>query len=633
LVVSALLTDPSIAEGDDSTELESVSTKHEVLFLVVALLVTTAVWTVLFVVRVQAHQANVDDYAYADLARNLFRSGNPVSPFLHSGSTSPLVPALAAPGASLGGVYGAMAVELPFLLLLVAGSYYLARQWTPPLAAMVAALAVALNEDVSSYAVMLNFAVPTAAALVWAVFSYIRSRHFRDWKWSLIFGASIAALLLSRSMSLVYVVPLLAVIAADLLIDTVKHGHPLRLPALGAVAITLVLAGPWWLVSGPAAIHYLHSAGYQPSSGYTSQGLALNATTIRQRTRWTLAELGWGESWVLAVALLAALWAVVRHHRTLRLNGLWMLGIWVLLTGLILSTSSNNGTGFGLPVIVILILLAASILGQMSWRPLPVLGVVLASIMTFGLVAEATGTGSWWPVAPYRGEVVASGGTFRTNSDLITAQVTRFIGSTPTLVAQDSDILNGNGIGWYAGIKPLSLIVLPSTGNSTPEAIRELARVNMVITGSGSGSYHPLVNQTAIESSSHLDGFHVVRLWMLGTPGKYFAVWERGIAHGTVAVPSPTTNVVSPRDGAGVKGSVWLIATASTPSLAVQRVEFTVSGMQRTMTISATQTEYGWLGGLNTTILSDGTYTIRSTAVNTLGEFGRSEPVAVQVDN
>ena len=116
------------------TKVETESEKNQGLFLVVALLVATAVWVLLFVARVQAHQINVDDYLYADVARSLFRHGHFVSSFLHTGTTSPLVPTLAAPGADIGGVYGAMTVELPFFLMLVAGSFFLARLWLSPLA-------------------------------------------------------------------------------------------------------------------------------------------------------------------------------------------------------------------------------------------------------------------------------------------------------------------------------------------------------------------------------------------------------------------------------------------------------------------------------------------------------------------
>jgi len=47
---------------------------------------------------------------------------------------------------------------------------------------------------------------------------------------------------------------------------------------------------------------------------------------------------------------------------------------------------------------------------------------------------------------PYRVDVFASGGTARTNVDQLTAQFVHLIGSAPTLVAQDSDILNTNGM-------------------------------------------------------------------------------------------------------------------------------------------------------------------------------------------
>ncbi len=76
----------------------------------------------------------------------------------------------------------------------------------------------------------------------------------------------------------------------------------------------------------------------------------------------------------------------MRHHRTLKLTALWTLAAWAILTTLILSSSFNNGAAFGLPVLVILILLAAAVLGQMSWRLLPALGVVLAGILVVG----------WW---------------------------------------------------------------------------------------------------------------------------------------------------------------------------------------------------------------------------------------------
>jgi len=630
-----LTTDRTTAVDGASDAAETESKQHRGFHLVIALSVTTAVWVPLFVARVQAHQANVDDFLYAGVARNLIWDGNVVSAILHSGSTSPLVPTLAAPGADMGGVYGAMTVELPFLLMLVAGTFVLARVWLSPLVAMVAALVVGLNEDVSGYAVMLHFAVPTVAALVWAFASYARSRHFRDWKWSLIFGVSIAAMLLSRSMAIVYLVPLVFVVGIDLLVDIVRKGDVLRLPALAALAIAVVVAGPWWLVSGPAALHYLHSAGYQPSAGLTYQGGALNATTIVQRTKWTLAELGWGQSWALVIALLAALWFAVRRRRSLNLTALWMLVIWAVLTSLILSTTSNQGTADGLPVNVILIVVAAAVLGQLSWRFRPVAATAVVGILAVGLVAEVSnGTGQWWPAAPYRVDVFASGGTARTNVDQLTAQVVHLIGSAPTLMAQDSDILNTNGMRWNAGHKSPSLFVPSKTSDGTREAIRELARVRMVVTGWSTGSYQPLVDQGAVESAASRDGFGVVRVWQ-GSQGTSFVIWRRGKAARNISVPSPSTQVVRPGEGTDIKGSLFLVATSTDRVLGTTAVHFTISGsgVARSTTIPADRFPYGWIGGVNTTTLPDGTYTIQSVAINAAGAIGRSKPITVHVDN
>ena len=531
-----------------------------------------------------------------------------------------------------------MMVELPLLLALVAGSFFLARVWLSPMAAMVTALLVALNEDVSSYALMLHFAVPTAAALVWAFYFYIRCRHFHDWTWSVIFGVSIAVMLLARSMSIVYVVPLAAVVGIDLVVDIRKNGQVLRPPALGAVAAALVLAGPWWLVSGHTAIHYLQNAGYQPSSGYTTRGVALDTKAVEQRASWTLSELGWSESWALTVALLAALWLVVWRRHTLRLTALWMLAMWVLLTSFILSSSANAGTGYGLPVIVILIVLAGAVLGQMSWRIFPVLGVILGGVLAIGLVAESADVlEPWWATAPYHHEVDVAGGNTRTDTDLMAAQVARLIGSSPTLVALDSDILNTNAIQWNAGPTPPSLFVPPSTANGTQVAVRDLAGVKFAITGSSPGSYRPLVDQSAVETSAARDGFHVVRMWST-SPAQSIVVWQRGGTARTISLPPPITRMFRPRDGTDVSGDVYLVANSS-DRLATTGVDFVVSGLARAPAVAAHSSVaahpfvYGWIGVLHTATLPDGTYTIQSVAVDAAGGVGRSRPVTVHVDN
>ena len=441
-------------------------------YLITVLAVMAVVWVVLFVVRVQAHQPNVDDYLYAYTAKSLYVSGDPFSAFLHTGQTSPLVPAMAALGADVRGIYGALAVELPLVLLLVAGNFVLARVWVSPVAAMVVALVAGLNIEVLNYAMLLNFAIASTAAVVWCFASYLRSNHLRDWRWALTFAIALSALALSRSMALVYVAPLALVVACDYLLDVRRNGHFWRWPALLALGSLLVLAGPWWMVSGHAALHYLLNAGYNPSSGYltASQGFDLTLSGLHRRITYELTELGWSQSWVLGGAVVATAVVAALGRRRLNWRSLWMLSVWSVLTLLLLSTSSNFGTAFGLPVLVVVVVLCGSVLGQFPTTALRWALVPLAAVVAVGLAFQFTSSISeWWPGPTYRSQVINAGGTNRTNVGLITAQVARAVGKTPTVLGLSDPIVNVNGLGWELDGN-ISALLAPHSGQTATAA-------------------------------------------------------------------------------------------------------------------------------------------------------------------
>lgn len=586
-----------------------------------------------FVLRVQAHQANVDDFLYARIARSLIWNGNPVGALLHTGTTSPLVPALSAPGADLGGLYGALAVELPLYLLVVSGAFILARTWLRPLPASATALVVGLNVAVITYSQLLNFALASSAAVLWTFAAYIRSDRLRTWRWSLVCGASFAALLLSRSVAPAYAVPLAAVLLADLVVDVVRTGNARRPPALAAVAVVVAVAGPWWVVSGPQAVHYLLSAGYQPSSGYTTHRAQLTPVSIGHRIGWTLVDLGWGESWVLAAGLVLGAAALARSRKLRRVRLFAMVVGWAVLTLLVLSTSANQGTGFGLPVLCVVIVCAGVALAQLPRRALQVTGAVVAGVLVAGLVGQlANGPGRWWPEAAYRSEVVSAGGTLRTNTDQLTAEVAAAIGSNPTLLVRDDGILNSNGIGWAAGRTPLVLKIPPNGPGGTRAAIADLAGVRDLVTGSSFFPYLTDVDQTSVGKAAAAAGFRPVRRWVAGTYND-IVLWTRG---GGVPDRSvlPVTRVVKPHDGAAVRGPVYLAATATGP-LGVARVVFEVRGPAGAgvVDLPAQRFTYGWLGGWDTTAVPDGTYVVRSVATDAFGATSTSPPVTVRVDN
>jgi hypothetical protein len=317
------------------------------------LLLLTAAWVPLYLQRRHAHQPNVDDYLYTLQAWRLAHAGSFVDflhGFLHTGQTAPLVILLAAPGA-LHGVDGAAAIELPLLLFLAAGGWLLARRWVGPWQAALVGLAAAGNQAVLGWSLMVHFSVAASALCVWALASYLWSDGFQRWAWSLATGAAVGLLLLSRSLAPAYVAPFVVVVVGDLV-------RRRRLPldrAAAAAALAFAIAGPWWIVSGGTALHYLRSAGYQTSSGFTTTGAHLSVHSIVNRIWWTLSDLGTVQSLILV----AAPWIALAHRR--RMPGASVVAAWISLTLIVLATSSNIGTGFGLPLVAVAITLGGAL--------------------------------------------------------------------------------------------------------------------------------------------------------------------------------------------------------------------------------------------------------------------------------
>jgi hypothetical protein len=320
----------------------------------VMLLATAGAWLPLYLQRRGAHQPNVDDYLYTIVSRQLAHAGSFTDflhTVLHTGQTAPLVVLLAAPGA-VRGVDGAVAVELPLLLLLAGAAWLLARRWVPPWEAALIGFAAAANQAVLGWALMMHFSVAASAFCLLSLAAYLWSDGFRRWGWSALTGVAVGLLLLSRSLAPVYVATFAVVVAFDVIRRRRLH--------LGQAAITVLLAaavaGPWWLVSGGTALHYLRTAGYESSSGFTSSGAHLSLHSLVTRVRWTLAELGT----VQAIILLAA--PLITIARVRRLPGALVVFGWLLLTLIALATSSNKGTGFGLPLLAVVITLTGALL-------------------------------------------------------------------------------------------------------------------------------------------------------------------------------------------------------------------------------------------------------------------------------
>jgi Bacterial Ig domain len=596
--------------------------------VLIALAAITGIWIALFIVRVHAHQANVDDFLYAQASRHIFQS-NPVNAVLSSGQASSLVPLLAVPGVAIGGLYGAMSVELPILLLLCLGTFVLARTWLPTPASVLVTLVVGLNAAVLAYAVMLNFALASTASLVWCFAAYLRSERMHRSGWSAALGASFAALVLSRSMAPVYALPLVVVVGADALWGSRKAGARVGRPALLALGLVVVIAGPWWVRSGPQAVHYLLNAGYQPSSGFTSRGVSLSPQAVVSRSNYELKSLGWIQSIMLGAALAVSLAAWFRS-RSDKFPRLWMLWAWSVLTLLVLSSSHNLGSAFGLPIIVTLIVACGVVLGKSIRRYRSLVAVAVVAGVALSSTGEfSASTNLWWPGPPYRAEVLSAGGTPRTNVDMLAANVADEIGRGRTVLDAENAVLNINGIRWY---RPRNHPIMPSGPNPTSSAIQSLQNARSLITGSTEYSFEgQRVNEVAVESAAVRRGFHPAKIWAI-SPTNNVVLWNRGPETSAAAHTAPVVRIVKPADGSEVAGPTFLLAQAH-DLFGVSSVTFKVSGGPGTYKamLPAKQTPFGWLGGWNPSQASPGLYTLTCVASNLLGATARSSPISIRL--
>jgi hypothetical protein len=511
------------------------------------LVIVAVCWTALFALRHHAHQPNVDDYLYTSTASNLghaygssFASG--VRATMHTGQTAPLVPLLASPLAAAWGVDGAVAVELPLLLMLTGGAYTLARRWASPTQAVVIAIAIALCPAVLGWSEMLNFAVATSAATVWALAAYVQSDGFRRSRWSLATGAAVGVLCLSRSLAPVYVAPLVAVIAIDLF-RRIRRSAPARLlHAAVAALISIAIAAPWWVTSGPTALRYLRAAGYESSTGYNT-GAPTPLAALNNRTRWTLQDMGYLDRVAVTLLVLAAAYVLARRWIRPGRDAQLVLG-WSVLTFGILASSTNAGTGFGLPVLIVATVICGVAVSRVKALRLPA-AVLAGALSLAGVIGETAGGPIPVLSEPiYRDMVAQTGAPRHTNLDETNREVAALVSHASVELVRQDDVLNANGLGWIG--RNDGIVLVPPVGEPTTSGfLSALNRADYVVTGRSNRLYDRFADELMIEQVLSRMGFREVADLSLG-PTNSIRVWVR---------PGPNPSIVGRLAGAATPAS------------------------------------------------------------------------------
>jgi hypothetical protein len=240
----------------------------------------------------------------------------------------------------------------------------------------------------------------------------------------------------------------------------------------------------------------------------------------RERFDWTADESGWLLIGLLALLLAHAAWTVWRKVEGWRLLAC-MLGACAVGMA-VLATSSNAGTAFALPFVVLGACAAAGVLRHLA-PPLQrramagcAAAVAIPALALVGIVPEASVAGQpLWrhgiPAWEQRRAALACERCALPDSDALNRNVLRIIGDRPTLIVRADALLNPNGLR-HLGPAQISAPAVPGRVSES-----DLATARFVIAGETPGPYLPPVDRTELTQALTAAGFRPVLRRRLGT--------------------------------------------------------------------------------------------------------------------
>lgn len=311
---------------------------------------------------------------------------------------APLVPLAGVVPLLVGGegVTGVLAVQLASLVLVGVLTYRLACRWRPGWPAVLAAVVSTAVPAMADFTRTFHFAVPATACMTGAAVAMVASRGFTRRGPAVWCGALVGLMLLARTMTVAYL-PGLALAAAAVALRPAPHARRDRLVNLGLAAVAaLAVAATWYARAWHAVRDYLLDAGYGADAA--SYGHALSPTDPAYWL-YQAAVVANDAQLPLAVALAACLAAGgaawVRRRGVLHAaRALWatdaVVPVVLVAAGYAVLTSSHNvGTGFTLPWLPCLAVLAVVAAGQVRARAASVvLHTALAAAAVFALVVK-----------------------------------------------------------------------------------------------------------------------------------------------------------------------------------------------------------------------------------------------------
>jgi Dolichyl-phosphate-mannose-protein mannosyltransferase len=326
--------------------------------------------------------------------------------FQGEGWVGPLLPSITAflelPGGSRQ-IVPSIAVQLLFLAVLVLASYGIGSRLLDRRAGLLTAVVVATTPAILDFVRTYHLVIPSAAMYSLATYALLASDRLRRRSWAVGWGVALGLTLLSRSMIVAFLPALVLAAVWVLVVDRadVRRIGNLVLGLAALTGTTLL----WYATSWRPIFDYLTSFGY----GAESPGHA--GRTPFSIGFWTDELVGTVDLSlylplaavilaVLALGAIGGLLRLVRSPSTAAALRAWSAraarsdaivpGFVVAEGYLALTSSSNDGTGFVVPLLPSLIALVVVVALRLPWRRVRVgLVAALSVVAVFNVVMKA----------------------------------------------------------------------------------------------------------------------------------------------------------------------------------------------------------------------------------------------------
>ena len=298
------------------------------------------------------------------------------------------------------GVFESLLVMPLFFAGLVGATFALARRLVSDSWALVAAFAVAAMPAATDYTRLFHFALPTTVCMTAGLWALVRSEGLRRVHWAAAFGVFVALTMLSRTMAVAFVPGLALAAGTQFLVGAPDLRVKARNLAIAVGAASLV-AGPWYIRNSRSIYDYLVGAGYGEGAQIFGRDYPIASWGYwTKELRLDLSHLGLPLATALLLCFAFALASfLARRGRVPRPRYGWSVRsaavlalVLVVLEGyLVLTSSRNQGTGFALPWLPALVVLAGTAAASIPSRAARAALAGILVVVSIGAVVSKSG--------------------------------------------------------------------------------------------------------------------------------------------------------------------------------------------------------------------------------------------------